>query len=814
MTDTILIVVWPFASALLISIANLILAKTKAFKTSHVRELKLPKFLRQIHWKDKTGDTALSFLIIWTAALLQFLFSMAGLYFIRKFACLNAGAYLRPVNPLFFAVADIVSDICILYLIRSDKRKAVKSAVTIAVLSYALLAAELFVFNFNSFKKDRNIFTLKGSSLVPEFAMDADNEDGPVSYLTDSVMLKDECSFIIPGVPDDAYSVTVEFAPAESRLNKEKYYKRFSVRLLIEDDNSKYIFRTADKRKVSGEGSVTMFMRPYGHIKSVMISVENLDKKVSINSVTISNSNIYGASLARYLILLAAASLIALIVCQKFYEVDYDPNKKLHAILLMAVFILTTGSTYFFYLRSDMKFDKYPFEDKSKVLDIYQLAFDAKIKKLPYLDIEAEPELKDLENPYDESERDKKDLDYNWDFAYKDGHYYCYFGEAPLYTVYYPVYLVSHMVPNYSAAVGILGTIAVVAVVMAFLATVKMFVPKQNLLAMLLMIPSVACSGFLYLNMCYSEKYFVASNSAIAGMGFAVFFGLSAVMGKKTWTRILLFFLSGISLAVCAGSRPTIAICAVVLLPVFFGVLLDRSRKVSLRLTEAVVFIVPVVAAIALMLMHNYERFGNILDFGEKYQLTVSDISSLKVTPEMLPSAIFYYFLTPLDLIDTFPYFEARGIIANTYEVYRNIEPSTGILSIPFMLLGTVFLPGAFVRAKAGTSKKDALIFNSFLILCLIASVFIAWFDFSKGGVCLRYVGDIAWLFAIMSGVVMLRRLMRKSGRKTVYGLTCIVMVLTVFIAFFLILAQDFSNFTKMYPSLLERCEDFFLFWH
>lgn len=812
MTDTIQIVVWPFASALLISIAELILAGTKAFKTSHVRELKLPKLLRQIHWKDKTGNTALSFLIIWTAALLQFLFSMAGLYFIRKFACLTVRT-ANPIDPAFFAVADIVSDICILYLIRSQKRSLAKPAVIIAVMSYALLFTELFVFNFNSFKKENRIYTLKGSSLVPEFKQDAEDEDGPVKFVSDGVQIRNEVSFYIPGVPDDTYSVTVNFSPADNSDNF-KGHTRFNVRLFIEDDNSKYIYRTADKRKVSGERSVTMFMRPHGHIKSVMLCIENLEKNVRIDSVTIANSNIYSASLFRYLVLLAALSLITLIVCTKFYEVDYDQKNKIHALILAAVFILTTGSTYFLYLRKDMKFEKYPFEDTSEVLDIYQLAFDSKMKKLPYLDIKAEPELKDLENPYDDSERDEKGLAYRWDYAYKDGHYYCYFGEAPIYTVYYPVYLLTHKVPDYSAAVAILGTAAIVAVVLAFLVLVKMFVPKQNLLVLSLMIPGVAAAGLLYINMCYSEKYFIASNSAIAGIGFAVCFGLTAVMSEKTLERIVMFFLSGFSLAVCAGSRPTVAICAAVLLPMFFGVLFDKKRKIYLRLSEAAVFLIPVIAGIAFMLMNNHQRFGSILDFGENYQMTVSDISSLKVTPEMLPSAILYYFLTPLNLIDTFPYFEARGIISNTYEVYRNIEPSTGLLSIPFILLGMVFLPGAFVRAKDMASKKDAVIFNSFLILCVLSSVFVAWFDFSRGGVCLRYICDIAWLLAVMSGVVMLRRIMRKSGRKTVYGLTCAALVLTFFTVFFLLLAMDSSNLTKLYPSLLERCEDFFLFWH
>ena len=813
MTDTILIAVWPFASALLISLAEFILARTKAFKTSYVSELKLPKFLRQNHWKDKTGNTALSFLIIWAAALLQFLFSMVSIYLVRRYACLPDGAYKSPLNPVFFVVADTVCGICILYLLRSSRRRAVKTAAIIAVLSFALLVLEFFVFNFNCFKKDCRVTRLTGSSLVPEFRSDAENEDGPLSFSDDSVIVRDECSFIIPNVPDDAYSVTVGFTPADNGDSK-KTHTRFNCRLMIEDENSMYEYKTADKRKVSGERSITMFMRPHGHIKNVLLSIENIDKKVCISSITISERNVYGASPVRYLTLLAAASLITLIVCQRFYEVTYDPAKKTHVILIAAVFVLTTGLTGLLYLRKDMKFDKYPFADQSEVTDIYQLAFDAKIKKLPYLDIEPDESLKELGNPYDSSERDKKSTDYKWDFAYKDGHYYCYFGEAPLYTVYFPIYMLTHRVPNYSAAVGMLGTLAVISVVLAFLAAVRMFVPKKNLLSLLLMIPAVAASGLLYVNMAYSEKYYVASNSAIAGMGFAVFFGLSAVMEKKTVSRIVLFLLSGVSLAVCAGSRPTVAICAAALLPVFFGVLFDGTRKLYLRLSEAFAFLIPVIVGILLILMHNQERFGSITDFGENYQLTVSDISSLKVTPEMFPSAVYYYFLMPFSMTDTFPYFEARGIISNTYEVYRNIEPSAGLMSIPFLFLGTLFLPGAFVRSKGRISKKDAAVYDGFLIMCVLASLFITWFDFSRGGVCLRYLSDFAWLLAILSGVVLLRRIMRKSGRKTVYGLVLTASVLTLFAVFFVMLAQESSNMTKICPSLLERCEDLFLFWH
>ena len=151
MTDTILTAVWPFASALIVSVAEFLLARTKAFGRSNVRDLKLPKIIWQINWKDKTGETALSFLIIWTAALLQFLFSMVCLFIVLRTANLPAEKTGSPVSPLFFAAGSLISDLCILYLLRSRKRKGCRAAVLIAVLSYVLIAVELFLFNFNTF---------------------------------------------------------------------------------------------------------------------------------------------------------------------------------------------------------------------------------------------------------------------------------------------------------------------------------------------------------------------------------------------------------------------------------------------------------------------------------------------------------------------------------------------------------------------------------------------------------------------------------------------------------------------------------------
>lgn len=809
MTNTVLTVVWPFASAILVTIAELILSRTKKFGEPQVSKLKIPEFLRQISTKDKAGISALSFLVIWTAALLQFLFSMASIHLVQRMAFTLPGTEKEPVSHLFFAVGSMVSGICILYLLRSRKRKAAKAAVIIAVLSYVLIAAELFLFNFNSLKANAYSYTVKGKDLIPDFEYDVENDDGAVSFTGDSIRIKADCDLKIPDVPDGMYSVTVRF-----KGDLKEPGRRFRLRMGIEDENSRYTYRTADVKEVTGLRDTTLFMKPYGEVFSLMLSFDGIGQDVTVDSVTVSECNVYKAMFIRYLAVFFVAAAIVWIVCLKLYNVEYDPANKIHAILITLVFILSTGVSYLFYYRDDIKFEKYPFENTSEILDIYELAFDSSMKKIPYLDVPVEEGIEDLDNPYDASERDENSQQYRWDYAYKDGKYYCYFGMAPVYVLYYPIYLITHRVPNYTAASCITGTMAVVAVIIAFMAAVKMFVPKKNLLAYLLMIPTVAAASLIYVNMIHSEKYYIACGMALAGMGFSLALGIAAVSAKKNAERLIMFFLSGVSLAVCAGSRPSEAVCAAVMLPMFFAVLLDRKRKLRFRISEALAFLVPVLVGIALILMHNYARFGSFTDFGENYQLTVSDIHSLKVTPEMLPSAIFYYFLMPFNALDTFPFFEARGIIANTYEVYRNIEPSCGLLNLPFILLGAVFTPGGFMKAKGRITKSEAVNFNGFVSITLICALFLSWFNFSRAGVCIRYISDFAWLLSICFGVILLRRIMRKSGRKTVYGIICVTCIVTIGLVFFMIIANEGGNLPKMYPTLLERCEDFFIFWH
>ena len=84
-------------------------------------------------------------------------------------------------------------------------------------------------------------------------------------------------------------------------------------------------------------------------------------------------------------------------------------------------------------------------------------------------------------------------------------------------------------------------------------------VRRKKLLPYLLSIPVVCISSHMFYELVYPMKYYLPALCALAGLGFAVCFGFTALTAKKDKNAVVLFALSGLSLALCAGARPVTA---------------------------------------------------------------------------------------------------------------------------------------------------------------------------------------------------------------------------------------------------------------
>lgn len=804
MPDILSVYVWPFAAAVLSYILCLYVISKRRIVFDFGKNRICKAVMAHLQGKPKEKELSLVLILFAGVLLAQELLILLIENIVRRYA----NAYLTtasPVSQVIYIVFALTFDACIVYLLLGKNRKAANGCKKLMAAVTVLLIAETLLFNWGSFSTYQVHQNIDLNKAYCETA-----DDLTIPYFTDKgIVLEGNAAIVFNDLPDYTRAVNISFA-----RDKVSNPPGLFVQLAMSDDNTGAAYSAADIKPVSGYRDACLFIRPYGSLHSAELYITGVSDPVTITSVTAFNAKPYHADAFRYIVMVTLCAAAVFIFELKLYRIYFDREKKSHVIALVLCIILTAGSTFLLYKTDEFGLVDYPFADNTEVDDIYALKFDAMKKGLPYLDLPAEKGLEDLNNIYDYTERAAANVSYRWDYAYRDGHYYCYFGATPVLLFYYPLYTITGAVPTYNMALGLAGTLAATGIILAYLAVSRKYIPRKKLLPYLLSIPVVCVSSMMFYSLIYPMKYYLPALCALAGLGFAVFFGLTATNAKKDVGAAVLYALSGISLAFCAGARPVTAMGAAVLLPAFIRVLADKKLKPGNKTVKVTAFAVPVLIGIALILSYNEFRFGNPFDFGENYQLTISNISSLNVDITLLPVALFYFFFQPYEISATFPFFRMIGYPINNYEIFRNIELNVGIVHIPFFLAGLLLVWGTLLRTRKKTPGNAGRIeYNAYVLVTLAFSVMIAWFDFCRGGTAVRYTADFAMILAMMSAVALLRRLMVPSGRKALYGIIMAAMIVTPVLIFLSYLPLYNSNLQYIYPQLLERTEDFFLFW-
>ena len=804
MTDALPVYIWPFIAAVLSYILCLYVISKRRLDLGFDKSRFLSGILKRLNGDRKEKELTLLLILIALIMAGQEILFLVIQFIVKQFANTFLITEL-PVDPVIYAVFSFAYDACFVCLLLIRDSRAAKGMRKLLAVIPVLLLTETLLLNAGSFSAKQMYQTVNMPSSTCELG-----ENLTIPYFSDDgILLEGDAALIFGGLPDYTRVINVEFDRGDV-MNP----LGLVVQVAMKDDNTGAVFGIADMEPASGYRDVQLSVRPYGSLNQIELYVSRVTDPVTITKITAFNANPYRADAVRFVLGLALFAAGILIFEFKLWRVWFDVRKKSHVAALALCVCLTVGSTFLLYKTDEFDLYDYPFADNTVVDDIFALKFDAMYKGLPYLDLPSEEGLESLNNIYDFTERTQAGVDYRWDFAYHDGHYYCYFGATPVLLFYYPLHLVTGKVPSYNLALGLAGTLAAAGIVLGYLAVARTYAPRKKLLPYLLSVPVVCVSSMMFYSLAYPMKYYLPSLCALAGLGFAIFFGFSGVSEKKDWKAAALFALSGVSLALCAGARPVTAMGAAVLLPAFIRVLADRKLTIGGKLTKAAAFAVPVMTGIILILSYNNFRFGNPFDFGEKYQLTVSNISSLSTNITLLPVALFYFFLQPYVFTGTFPYFGMTGVQINNYEIFRNIELNVGVLNIPFFLVGMLLVWGTLARVRKGVpSGKERIEYNAYALITLAMSVIIAWFDFSRGGTAVRYTADFAAILAMMAGVVLLRRLMVPSGRKELYGLIMAALIFTPVLIFLSYLPLYNSNIQFLYPELLERTEDLFLFW-
>lgn len=699
--------------------------------------------------------------------------------------------------------------------------------------AFIIILAECLVFNAKSLSGNKDHLIKENIALSGIAGLEEDSEEC-YSLSEEGVSVHGKTYLLYEDLPGNVRYISVNQVKTGTTDSRE-----YIITVEIKDSSMSDLFMAVGGKRTFGYMGRTDFaVRPSDSGFDLGICVDpadngssnvedpNTESSDGIVPLTVSSVDLWDAAPYEFdsvrVILIWIIVMIAFsITVFGLHRIKYDRNNSWHRIVIELVIFACVAAT-FMVQGSDKNIVEYPLTKSVDYYDIYIQNFDAFQKGQLNIDYDPPAGLAELNNPYDYSERQKAGIDdFLWDHAYYNGKYYSYFGAAPLFTNYYPVYWVTGRVPTCDAVIAVNGTLAAFFLIMALLTVIRIYCPDARLLLVVACIIAAGSLSYIPILINYGNMYNVACISAIMFIALSLWSGFTATITKGK-ARYLLYLLSGISLGLCAGSRPSVALCAAVMLPRFISVIVNQKEKVLSRVLQATSFTVPVLVLVAGVMYYNHARFGSPLDFGSAYQLTVGDMHNSGLSASLLPLSFYYYFLIPANNTDLFPYFSFSDNIIYNIESYRYTTMNMGLLNFPYILLAFLLSVPAWLKKRTAEKQHKAIVsaleYRSVILVSALFPVIVAWFVFCMGGACFRYSADIAIPVVILCALVLTQC---DPDNKERYALILALAVISVAVMWLLIIyfrgsdtLQGGSNFAMNFPGVIEHLEKAIIFWH
>lgn len=685
--------------------------------------------------------------------------------------------------------------------------RAVQAAVLILVAAALAVFLEIGLFHISFFTQNTEQYP---ETVLPLSSMDGWNGEA-------LPLLPDNSSISFDGLSVPARGVTIRTSGPSKVL---------SGNIGICDEASAYKTVGAGSFQVNPggtENTVTVRLESRGCLSRLRITfTDELTEPVFLLSVTLNEKESLSINGLRVFLMTCILSAVFLTLRFHIYRREYQHDRlscRIMSLCMMGLCIIICGAVFYAQNSDHTLLRPYPSLEEIRspemVVDAYMQQLDAFEKGQTALDLDVNPELAALDNPYDTGERDKKGVDYHWDRAWYNGKYYSYFGLAPLFMVYYPVYWLTGMLPSTAFAGFLLSVFAVIMIFAAIHALIRLFTPRANLLLLLTGELAVVCGSFLYLMQASSSSFYYLPLIAAAGwlaafaaLASCAFMTCRPVAGPASCIRkrILLFALCGISLVMLVLSRPNMVLLAVAFsAPLFLRILTDRKLSLRQRFVEsALPFLIPVLLGAAAIMYYNYIRFDSVFEFGTAYQLTESDIryNSLQISLHHFCSMIYHYFAESFVYTEFFPFLRFTTEKCIDFGNYLYQEYSAGLFQMPLNLGIFLLVPLLATRFR---DKKDSR--KKLIPACLLLGILVlGYLDFMLGGIHIRYVCDLSLALSLCS-FLMILDLIHFDGTRSARILYVIVLL-----AFLLTIAKGllliFSNETN---DVLLHNPDFFL---
>ncbi len=674
----------------------------------------------------------------------------------------------------------------------------IKSALPAVVMCLAAVLIELFLSNFVW------LSFVGGKTDVTDYV--------PQSF-TEKRITNEINSFAVDGVdfPLHSVSYTVRNADPEApdALLTAAYY--------ISDENSTSSAALAQRERIASgpsERRVTSYVSSYGNAKYIDITFEDVKSELIVTDVVINPKYTASFNVLRFAAVFTAMVLAYILKKNKALKNAINGLTYTQAGIISASVAVAAACIVWIMNASGENGNciAYPLEYGVDSYSPYIQQFDAFMKGQLHLDVQPSLELLALENPYSPGER--YGLSFLYDRAFFGGKYYSYFGIAPILTVYIPYYFLTGFLPADSTVSGIFSVVTAIFLPLAVVEWARMRKNAKPWLAAVCAAGAYFASAVLLIQRGRAPFYYLAS---IAGMAFVsafLFFAIMAISHRKKALRIVFFAIAGVSYALAFMSRINSVLPVTFAIIAFIVIYFIRSAKdknLSRFFGEMAALGSPVAAALVFSMWYNNARFGNPLQFGAAYQLTVADTSYYEFYAGGIIPVIFHYFLQPFKTADMFPFIQLEYFRLAGYGRSLYIDSNFGIFAVPFML--SLLLSPCIFKSKT-TSRNGKIMLG----VTLLSFAVTAFADMCMGGVIFRYTADLTLFAAFVSAAVLFEScsLAREkygadfacTARKAAVMLVAATVAVTGAVA-----VSINGNLSSYSPDLHLALRDFFVFW-
>ncbi|MGN0622125.1 MAG: hypothetical protein ACI4I9_09680 [Porcipelethomonas sp.] len=657
---------------------------------------------------------------------------------------------------------------------------------------------ELFVFNINSAHLLGNDYTTGSLNLESGNPSIFNSENGTIN-VTGGYYTLDYSGLDMP-----VGTITID------ALSSTKGSVKFDISITDDTNSADYRSNIANAEIIrENRRSRTVPCNFSGNVHNLKLGFSaDENEYITIKSIVLNMPVRFNFSLLRFMIIYICGFIAYALSSKKLLYRNYSERRKAFRIsawiltsALICVSLFITNMSRYQDAQHSLKKDFQSSTGNQISKEIVD-AFEAGTTELQF---EANDEILALENPYDWSQRNN--VNYLWDHLLYNGKYYSYYGIGPVLALFLPYHMITGYYFPSSWAIFLFGALGIIFLTKLYLCLADKFFRKTPASLLLTGLALIQFSTGIFFCYCTANFYEIAQASGFLCVTAGAFFLLSSNIIGNGEIKNFRLAVSAFCLSMGVLCRPTLAVyCLAALLFIFAGFrkkknLYQGGSKIKYYMPYFCCALLPFIVIGSIQMWYNYARFGNPLDFGIQYSLTINDFTKAEYHTHFAAIGFFNYLFALPRFTEVFPFFTAGDAMTFNPQGYYFLATGAalGILWKALPVCGYGKFRTAYRLSESKDKKLYALLIFAVCIACPFAVIFSIW----ESGYGTRYCVDFAWQI-IIGALIICFIVYEKSKENTKKHLNKL-MIFSGFLSLVM-------NFVQIY-SYLKPAEIFIQKW-